>query len=83
MLSRLPPDPKIGEIKPRFSRKQGPSYTSNGCHRCDALIGAFFEHDTWHEDEQVLVTFPIKLSREWQQTIEQEFGAEFGWAVYH
>jgi competence protein CoiA len=74
----LSPHPKIGEIKPRFSRTQGRAYMSNGCHRCDALIGAFFEHDACYEDEEVLAIFPIKLSRQWKRAIEQKFGADFG-----
>ena len=86
VLSRLPPDPKIGEIKPRFSRTLGRAYMSNGCHRCDALIGEFFEHDAWYEDEEVLVVFSIKLSKEWKRAIEQafghqEFGSNVGWVV--
>jgi competence protein CoiA len=87
VLGRLPPHPKIGEIKPRFSRTQGCSYISNGCYQCDAIIGEFFEHDAWYGDEEVLVVFPIKLSKEWKRAIkktfgEEEFGSRFAWGVY-
>lgn len=39
----------IGSIRRRFSRTRGTSYLSNGCVHCDALQGAFFEHEIWHE----------------------------------
>jgi competence protein CoiA len=76
----------IGEIKLRFSRTQGRSYMSNGCRRCDALIGESFEHDAWYENEEVLASFRVEISKEWKRAIEQafgehEFGADFGWVV--
>ncbi len=87
VLSRLPPHPKIGKVKPRFSRTLGHSYMSNGCYRCDALIGDFFEHDAWYEDEEMLAVFPTELSEEWKRAIEQAFGepevgSDFGWRVH-
>ena len=39
----------IGVVKQRFSRTRGHAYLSNGCVHCDALQGAFFEHQVWHE----------------------------------
>jgi hypothetical protein len=87
VLSRLPSNPEIGKIKPRFSRTQGRSYMSNGCRRCDALIGEFFEHDAWHEDGEVSVSFEVKISTEWRRAIvqafgDQEFDSDFGWRVH-
>ena len=81
VLSHLSLHPKIGEIKPRFSRAQSRYYMSNGCYRCDALVGDFFEHDAWYEDEEVLAIFEIRRSKEWKRAIEQEFGSDFGWGV--
>jgi hypothetical protein len=44
----------IGEIRSRFSRTRGSAYLSNGCVHCDALQGAFYEHEVWHDAEPTL-----------------------------
>ena len=49
---------------------------SNGCRQCDALIREFFEHDAWHEDEETLVSFEVKISTEWKRAIEEAFGGQ-------
>jgi competence protein CoiA len=79
---RLPADPRIGEIKPRFSKTQGRSYLSNGCAKCDSLVGQFFEIEArWQE--AVISEFSIVLSEHWKEAIERhEEGHEFGWDVY-
>jgi hypothetical protein len=38
---------------------------SNGCYDCDALIGEFFEHDAWHDEEATLAEFQITISERW------------------
>lgn len=40
----------IGPIKRRYSRTAGSRYLSNGCIHCDALQGAFFEHEIAEEN---------------------------------
>ena len=46
----------VGVIKDRYSRTMGGSYLSNGCIHCDALQGAFFDHEVWHEAELISTT---------------------------
>ena len=53
----------IGQVKERFSRTRGHAYLSNGCVHCDALQGAFFEHDVYGEDAATL-TVECKMDSE-------------------
>lgn len=55
---------EIGQIKERFSRTRGHSYLSNGCVHCDALQGAFFEHDCWEEEDEPTATVECKMTSE-------------------
>jgi hypothetical protein len=50
---------KIGALKRRYSRATGSSYLSNGCVHCDALQGAFFEHETASEANPVLTRLAV------------------------
>jgi len=59
----------------------GRSYLSNGCVRCDRLIGQGFEHDAWDEQE-TLCAFPIQMSEQWRHAIESHDGYEANWSVY-
>lgn len=77
----LPRDQQIGAIKPRFSNTRGRSYLSNGCYRCDRIIGAFYTHDAC-EEQDVVCAFPIRLSEPWQQAIDQYYGYDDSWVVY-
>jgi hypothetical protein len=36
---------RCGTVKPRYSKKLGHSYVSQGCAQCDAIIGAFYLHE--------------------------------------
>jgi competence protein CoiA len=54
---------------------------SNGCYRCDALIGQFFEHDAWDVDNVTLAVFQIVISEQWVEAIES-LGHEYGWAIF-
>lgn len=44
----------IGAVRSRFSRTRGSAYLSNGCVHCDALQGAFYEHEVWYDAEPTL-----------------------------
>lgn len=44
----------IGDVRSRFSRTRGSAYLSNGCVHCDALQGAFYEHEVWYDAEPTL-----------------------------
>ncbi|TCU15104.1 competence protein CoiA [Rhizobium sullae] len=81
VVSRLPADPAIGRLKMRFSKTQERSYTSNGCFRCDSLIGEHFEiHARYSED--VMSLFPIHIDASWKLAIENLRHHEDGWSVY-
>jgi hypothetical protein len=80
VLRRLSGDLEVGSIKPRFSKTQDRSYVSNGCFHCGALIGEFFEHDAWDEQETVLA-FSIQISEQWKRAIESHCGYERTWSV--
>jgi hypothetical protein len=36
---------RCGTVKPRYSKKVGHSYVSQGCAQCDAIIGSFYLHE--------------------------------------
>ncbi len=42
----------IGTVRERYSNTVRGSYVSNGCSRCGALIGRFFEHHAYYCDEE-------------------------------
>jgi hypothetical protein len=81
VLSRLPGCLEVGSVKPRFGKTQGRSYVSNGCFHCDALIGEFYEHEAWDEQETV-VAFSIRIGKQWQKAIETHCGYAKTWGVY-
>lgn len=81
VLDTLPSGLGIGDIKPRFSKTLQHSYFSNGCVRCDRLFGQFFEYQALHEQE-VLHSFPIRISEDWQDAISSSEAFEQGWGVY-
>ena len=54
----------MGEIKERFSKMQGHGYLSNGCCKCDALIGEHFEYRAWYEHEEIVGTLEWELDDE-------------------
>ena len=69
----------IGEIRSRYSRTVQGSYVSNGCARCGALIGRFYEHDAWYSEEETVATIG------WRPNAEEKHLLESGtnlWAVW-
>ena len=84
VLSQIPRNLNIGEIKPRFSRTLGSAYVSNGCVSCDKLYGDHFEIHSWY-DEQPLCHFAITLSEQWRQAVVSRDGFDEWvkeWRVY-
>lgn len=79
--ANIPSDRQIGAIKQRFSKTQAREYLSNGCYRCDRIIGEFFEHYAY-EDQDIVCSFPIRLSKPWKQAIDQHNGYDDSWAIY-
>jgi hypothetical protein len=49
----------IGSVKRRYSRTVGAKYLSNGCVHCDALQGAFFDHEIAWEAKPVLTGYAV------------------------
>lgn len=76
----LPNDLGIGAIKRRYSNTQERAYLSNGCIRCDRLVGEFFEIHA-RQDEEMVCAFPIRISERWRQAIESN-DYQGGWGVY-
>lgn len=70
----------IGAIKVRWSQTQRRNYLSNGCCRCDRLIGEHFEYQAGNQTEFVGAP-SVSLTREWITIIETAFPDEAGWAV--
>ncbi|MGN7804912.1 competence protein CoiA [Ensifer sp. 22521] len=81
VLSHLPRDSKMGRLKKRFSKTQERQYMSNGCYRCDSIVGEFFEIEARHSEE-IVSSFPIQITPDWKQAIEEEMGDQPEWAVY-
>ncbi len=77
----LPTSFSTNAIRPRYSRTQKRSYLSNGCHHCDALIGEFFEHDAW-DDQEVIHEITAPLDEAWREAMVQDDGAEACWGVF-
>ncbi|WP_457089918.1 competence protein CoiA [Microvirga sp. P5_D2] len=73
VLDQLPSDLGIGRIKPRHSKTVDQTYMSNGCVRCDRLIGEHYEHDAWGIDE-TLHTFPMWITRERLKALRESRG---------
>jgi len=67
----------IGDIRRRYSRTRGMAYLSNGCVHCDALQGAFFEHDIGHDAEPTLT---IQCDMPEALFNESTHGARMMWA---
>lgn len=78
---RIPTNRQMGALKKRYSKTQDGSYLSNGCYRCDRIIGEFFEHDAYGE-QVVVCEFPIRLSEPWRKAIDLHYGYDDSWAVY-
>lgn len=82
VFRHLPRDPKMGRLKKRFSKTQERQYMSNGCYRCDSLFGEFYEIEARHFEE-VVSSFPIRITPEWKHAIEEEMGGQPPeWGVY-
>ena len=51
----------IGTVRERYSKTVQGSYVSNGCSRCGALIGRFFEHHAYYREVETVGTFQLRL----------------------
>ncbi|NKJ77803.1 hypothetical protein GFL60_00855 [Rhizobium leguminosarum bv. viciae] len=81
VFSHLPRNSKMGRLKKRFSKTQERQYMSNGCCRCDSIVGEFFEMEARHSEE-IVSSFPIQITPDWKQAIEVEMGDQPEWTVY-
>jgi hypothetical protein len=82
VLTKLPLGPDMSKIERRYSRQQNRSYMSNGCCVCGALIGEFHEGEALDSGNEVLATFPIRISEKWQAAITRHSDGPIGWGVY-
>ncbi len=78
--SALPTEDIFGPIRPRWSGTQRSAYLSNGCARCDALVGEHYEHGAWPDQEEV-ASVPTTINDQWRRAIEAEEKLP-GWGVY-
>lgn len=81
ILKQLPENLGIGRIKARFSQGQNRRYLSNGCIRCDALVGEHFEIYS-RSSEETISTFPLHISQQWHRAIESHESYQAAWGVY-
>lgn len=77
----LPRTSGVGTIKARYSKTQEQRYMSNGCYRCDALVGQFLEHHAWDDESVTLAEFQISISERWLEAIKSR-SSDYGWAVF-
>lgn len=81
VLQRMPRIAGMGEIKPRYSKTAGRRYMSNGCVRCDRLMGDFYMIPEYGSEEE-LHRFPTRISQHWKRAFEKS-GYDFEeWSVY-
>ena len=69
----------IGEVRDRHSRTVEHSYVSNGCAHCDALIGRFFEHDAWYNDNETVGNIELPINKDARNMID--YGTQ-SWGVW-
>jgi Competence protein CoiA-like family len=82
VLSHIPRNRNIGEIKPRFSNSLKRAYVSNGCFHCGVIQGEHFNRELY-DVEEPLCRFTVTLSEQWRHAIlNHHEGAEPGWGVY-
>lgn len=83
LLTRLPPDPQRGVLKPRFSRARSRAYLSNGCFRCDRLFGEVMLAP--HTGEPIEVTrVTLAVTQAWRAAIDAadaNGAADLRWSV--
>jgi len=70
----------VGTIKVRWSESRRRNYLSNGCCRCDRLIGEHFEYQA-DDQTEFFGNLSVPLTREWISIIETAYPDEAGWAV--
>ena len=77
---RIPDGLGIGVIKRRYSKARKRIYLSNGCVRCDALMGELIEHHAWYE--KTVCEFETRIDESWRRAIRQHEEDLEGWGVY-
>ena len=72
ILSRLPEELALGEIKQRYSRTAEDAYLSNGCSHCDALFGKFYAHRYVFDAKRVR-TFNMQIDGEIREILFEKY----------
>ena len=84
VIDRLPRHSDLGRIKTRYSRTDGSSYLSNGCHACGAIVGRFYLHEA-RLDETVIAAFKTSFDGPWRAAVEEELAqweVPTAWGIY-
>lgn len=68
----------IGQIKDRYSRSVGEAYLSNGCVHCDALQGAFYEHEAEFSEQRVPAS-SCRMAESLFEDVSRIGSAEYWW----
>ena len=69
----------IGAVRTRYSRTVQGRYVANSCAHCDALIGRFYEHRAWYDNNSAAGQLTWALDAATREVLAYTTGR---WAVW-